>query len=340
MNDQHVLPQCLPRPRQTAARLNRGDSALDASRLPARRRAGGAADSAARPPATPVCATRPASPDAVDWIKMLASSAVYATLIVTFVGQVARVDGQSMAPTLADQDRLLVNKLAYRIGDPKVGDVVMLYYPVDPTKAFVKRVIAAEGDQVQIVDGRVVRNGAGVDDAFVAFDYRSHEDWGPKVIPEATSRDGRSPHKAPTAGSGLRAQKYTSVGQFRWWPRPCPPLNAAHMSSLRASPGQYSRSLMKRPIVVAAGLSWCLTLVAAPHAPGPPTLHKRRPHRRRSRPLDVSVLDKNVNRCAGYRSRLHRDRGRRPQTIVALRRSICGPMDYPAPWMRDVAPTS
>src|SRR5688500_10324807 len=47
------------------------------------------------------------------WCRMLASAGVYATLIVTFVVQVARVEGTSMAPTLADQDRLVVNKLVY-----------------------------------------------------------------------------------------------------------------------------------------------------------------------------------------------------------------------------------
>ncbi len=57
----------------------------------------------------------------VAWFKTLASAAVYATLIVTFGFQVARVEGQSMAPTLADQDRLIVNKLAYRMGDPRRG---------------------------------------------------------------------------------------------------------------------------------------------------------------------------------------------------------------------------
>jgi hypothetical protein len=62
----------------------------------------------------------------VAWLKTLASAAVYATLIVTFGFQVARVEGHSMAPTLADQDRLIVNKLAYRIGEPHIGDIVML----------------------------------------------------------------------------------------------------------------------------------------------------------------------------------------------------------------------
>ena len=55
----------------------------------------------------------------VAWVKTLLSAAVYATLIVTFGFQVARVEGQSMAPTLANQDRLIVNKFAYLIGSPR-----------------------------------------------------------------------------------------------------------------------------------------------------------------------------------------------------------------------------
>src|SRR4029450_5070557 len=53
--------------------------------------------------------------EALDaWVKPLVSAAVYAILIVTFGIQVARVEGQSMAPTLEDQDRLIVTKLQYR----------------------------------------------------------------------------------------------------------------------------------------------------------------------------------------------------------------------------------
>ncbi len=103
----------------------------------------------------------------IAWFKTLASAAVYATLIVTFGFQVARVEGQSMAPTLADQDRLIVNKFAYRIGIPRRGDIVMLYYPINPDKSFVKRVIAEEGDTVRIVDGRVYVNDVPMDDSFV-----------------------------------------------------------------------------------------------------------------------------------------------------------------------------
>jgi signal peptidase I len=157
----------------------------------------------------------------IAWLKTLASAAVYATLIVTFGFQVARVEGHSMAPTLADQDRLIVNKLAYRIGEPHIGDVVMLYYPLDPNKSFVKRVIAEEGDQVRIVDGRVYRNDVVLDDSFVAADYRSHDDWGPQVIPEGyyfVMGDHRN-NSSDSRHWGFVPKKYI-IGkvQLRWWP--------------------------------------------------------------------------------------------------------------------------
>ena len=157
----------------------------------------------------------------VAWLKTLASAAVYATLIVTFGFQVARVEGMSMAPTLQDQDRLIVNKLAYRIGDPKVGDIVMLYYPLKPEKSFVKRIIAEEGDQVRIVDGRVFRNDVPLDDSFVPSEYRSHDDWGPQVIPEGyyfVMGDHRN-NSSDSRHWGLVPKKYI-IGkvQLRWWP--------------------------------------------------------------------------------------------------------------------------
>lgn len=161
--------------------------------------------------------------EVVAWLKTLASAAVYATLIVTFGFQVARVEGQSMAPTLADQDRLIVNKFAYRIGEPRVGDIVMLYYPLNPDKSFVKRVIAEESDQVRVVDGRVYRNEVPMDDAFVPDEFRSHDDWGPQVVPEGyyfVMGDHRN-NSSDSRHWGFVPKKYI-IGkvQLRWWPLP------------------------------------------------------------------------------------------------------------------------
>ena len=159
----------------------------------------------------------------IAWFKTLASAAVYATLIVTFGFQVARVEGLSMAPTLADQDRLIVNKLAYRIGEPRRGDIVMLYYPIDPDKSFVKRVIAEEGDQIRIVDGRVFVNDVPMQDDFVAPEYRSYDDFGPSVIPEGyyfVMGDHRN-NSSDSRHWGFVPKKYI-IGkvQIRWWPIP------------------------------------------------------------------------------------------------------------------------
>ncbi|HTH04032.1 MAG TPA: signal peptidase I [Vicinamibacterales bacterium] len=155
------------------------------------------------------------------WLKTLVSAAVYATLIVTFVFQVARVEGHSMAPTLEDRDRLVVNKLTYRLGEPRIGDVVMLDYPNDPAKAFVKRLIAEPGDLVRIVDGKVYRNDRLLDDSFVSPDFRSHEDWGPQVIPEGyyfVLGDHRN-NSSDSRIWGCVPKKYI-IGkvQLRWWP--------------------------------------------------------------------------------------------------------------------------
>jgi signal peptidase I len=159
----------------------------------------------------------------VAWVKTILSAAVYAILIVTFGFQVARVEGQSMAPTLEDQDRLIVNKLVYRIGTPRRGDIVMLYYPINPDKSFVKRVIAEERDTVRIIEGRVYVNDVPMQDDYVPAEFRSHDDWGPQVIPDGyyfVMGDHRN-NSSDSRHWGMVPKKYI-IGkvQLRWWPVP------------------------------------------------------------------------------------------------------------------------
>jgi signal peptidase I len=171
-------------------------------------------------PAPPLDWTRVRS-EVVAGVQTLFSAAVYATLIVTFGFQVARVDGLSMAPTLEDQDRLIVNKMVYEIGDPRPGDIVMLYYPLNPEKMFVKRVIASEGDVVRIVDGRVYVNDLPLHDEYVPEEFRSHDDWGPRVIDQGyyfVMGDHRN-NSSDSRHWGLVPKKYI-VGKVkvRFWP--------------------------------------------------------------------------------------------------------------------------
>ena len=173
------------------------------------------------PPAEAVGAWRRMGQEIVTGLQTLVSAAVYATLIVTFGFQVARVDGLSMAPTLEDHDRLIVNKLVYEIGEPRPGDIVMLYYPLNPEKMFVKRVIAREGDTVRIVDGRVYVNDIPLHDDYVPVEFRSHDDWGPQVIQQGyyfVMGDHRN-NSSDSRHWGPVPKKYI-VGKVkvRWWP--------------------------------------------------------------------------------------------------------------------------
>jgi signal peptidase I len=116
-----------------------------------------------------------------------------------------------------------VNKLVYRIGEPRRGDIVMLYYPLNPDKSFVKRVIAEENDTVRVVDGRVYVNDVPMRDDFVPAEYRSHDDWGPQVIPEGyyfVMGDHRN-NSSDSRHWGFVPKKYI-IGkvQVRWWPVP------------------------------------------------------------------------------------------------------------------------
>jgi signal peptidase I len=157
----------------------------------------------------------------VTWLRTLMSAAVYATLIVTFIGQAARVEGRSMLPTLEDQDRLIVNKMAYLWDKPQVGDIVMVASPREPDQMLVKRVIAGPGDIVRSVDGRVYRNDVPVLDAFVPDEYRSYDTWGPRVVPEGfyfVLGDHRN-DSLDSRMFGPVPEKYIRGRvQLRWWP--------------------------------------------------------------------------------------------------------------------------
>lgn len=159
----------------------------------------------------------------VLWLRTLTSAGVYATLIVTFGFQIARVEGRSMEPTLHDEDRLVVNKLAYQLHDPEIGDVVVLLHPNSPTQSLVKRVVAGPRDTVAFRDGVLVRNGSTVDESYVPAALRSSETHAPLAIPEGfyfVLGDHRS-HSSDSRTFGPVPKKYI-LGriQVRWWPLP------------------------------------------------------------------------------------------------------------------------
>lgn len=90
-----------------------------------------------------------------------------ALLIRIFVVESFQVQGTSMEPTLQHRDRLIVYKLGYRWASPERGDIIVFHYPLDPTRDFVKRVIAVPGDSIRIEQGRVFVNNVALDEPHV-----------------------------------------------------------------------------------------------------------------------------------------------------------------------------
>ncbi|RXH55923.1 signal peptidase I [Granulicella sibirica] len=119
-----------------------------------------------------------------SWLRDLAVSIIVSTFIIIFLYQPVRVEGTSMLPVLEDQDRLFINKMAYRVGEIHHGDVVVFLYPHDHTKSYIKRVIALPGEEVRIDHGRVFVNGKPVKEKYVPPMYADDRSQPEMQVPD------------------------------------------------------------------------------------------------------------------------------------------------------------
>jgi signal peptidase I len=118
-----------------------------------------------------------------SWLRDLMVSIVVSAFIIIFLYQPVRVEGTSMLPVLEDQDRLFINKIAYRVGNIEHGDVVVFLYPRDHSKSYIKRVIGAPGDRVRIDEGRVSVNGVRLKERYVPQRYQDDRSQPEMVVP-------------------------------------------------------------------------------------------------------------------------------------------------------------
>jgi signal peptidase I len=91
-----------------------------------------------------------------------------AVLINVFLGQATRVDGQSMEPSLHTNERLVVEKLSYRLHGPQRFDVVVIRVPSQGDDLLIKRVIGLPGETVEVRDGAVYINGEPLEEPLPA----------------------------------------------------------------------------------------------------------------------------------------------------------------------------
>ena len=140
---------------------------------------------ASAPPETP--AAQPSTARAtLVWLRDLALSVMIALVVILFLYQPVKVEGTSMMPALVDQERIFINKYAYRFGLAEVsrGDTVVFYFPQDTSKSYIKRVVGVPGDRVEIHRGTVLVNGQEVDEPYVPEEYRDRVSMKLAVVPE------------------------------------------------------------------------------------------------------------------------------------------------------------
>ena len=158
-----------------------------------------------------------------EFLHDLSVAVLFCFFLITFVAQAFRVQGTSMEPLLNDGERIVVNKFIYRFRTIERGDVVVFWYPRDPSVSFIKRVVALPGDTVEIRSGRLIVNGVAAPESYLPGSYRDNDNFPPTEIGKGfyfvlgdhrrSSNDSRSWGEVPERYIYGRAV-------FRFWPLP------------------------------------------------------------------------------------------------------------------------
>jgi signal peptidase I len=121
-----------------------------------------------------------------EWLILVAASLAVALVVRGFLIQAFYIPSESMVPTLVKNDRVLVNKLSYRLHDVHRGDIVVFKAPpgaaTAQVKDLIKRVVGLPGETIEGRNGSILINDKPVDEPYLPPDVRSR-DFPPEKIP-------------------------------------------------------------------------------------------------------------------------------------------------------------
>lgn len=157
-------------------------------------------------PQGPKAPDRPFLSAAWDLLHDVSITVLFCFFIVTFVAQPVRVQGASMQPRIEDNERIVVNKFIYRFHGIERGDVVVFYYPRDPSVSYIKRVIGLPGDRVEIRSGSVFVDGAILAEPYLSPVFRDQYD-----MPETTVERGHYFVMGDHRSSSMDSRSFGSV---------------------------------------------------------------------------------------------------------------------------------
>jgi signal peptidase I len=163
--------------------------------------------------------------EAKSLLRDIIFAGVVAILVLVFVVRPVKVEGTSMEPRLENDERIFVNEFIYNFSPIERGDIVVFWYPDDPSKSFIKRVVGLPGEKIRIDhDGTVYINDKPVEEPYLSPDKNRK----PRPAQETTVRahyyfvmgDNRDASN-DSRSWGLVPEKYIyGKAMFRYWPLP------------------------------------------------------------------------------------------------------------------------
>lgn len=165
--------------------------------------------------------------EAKEWAQSLLIAILLTLVVRTYIVQAFKIPSGSMRPTLLEGDKIFVNKYTYRFNPPQRGDIIVFKFPGDMKKDFIKRLVAFDGEEVEIRSGKIFVGGKALEDqeSFGKFYYYNHDPFGgpnEKIHVPADSYYVLGDNSANSTDSRFWGfvPKKNMIGKaiFRWWP--------------------------------------------------------------------------------------------------------------------------
>jgi signal peptidase I len=140
-------------------------------------------------------------------------------LVRTFLVENYRVVGNSMVPTLENDQFLVVNKLGYHLHQPQRGDIVVFHDPRDNGRKLIKRVIGLPGETLEVRQGRVLVNNQLLEESYIKNPARYSQ--APIAIPDGqfyVLGDNRNNSSDSHNWGTLRGEGIVGKAWLTYWP--------------------------------------------------------------------------------------------------------------------------
>jgi signal peptidase I len=135
----------------------------------------------------------------IETVKTLGISIILALGVRQFLAEARYIPSGSMLPTLQINDRLIIEKLGYRFGQPQRGDIIVFNPPKqlqdEYQEAFIKRIVGLPGEKVSLKHGRIYINDRVLLEKYIASEFNPAELLSKNSQHQLTKMDVCPPHR-------------------------------------------------------------------------------------------------------------------------------------------------